>query len=220
MQWVLPFIKVTAAAKLFRQAMGPVLAGVNGMQLSSRMNGWLHPVIRSDGTHDWGERVMRAGDFSKLGGFEFNPAHELEDVLPFNTANHCLREGNTVKIDIPAFRLRKKKSIPKEATHYRLVSFLLQIDFESGTFTRTVQEGPLCVMGRKAGDGFAVEEIIPALDEQGCFWLVGILFYKMVGEKPQLIKGGVMRVMEWIGPESVIGLDRGSICDSMNLRSF
>ncbi len=74
--------------------MGPVLAGVNNIRLSGRTIGWLHNVIRSDRTHDWGERIMSAGDFSKLGGFELNVNRELDDVLPLNSANHlCMQEG-------------------------------------------------------------------------------------------------------------------------------
>ncbi|AXY74411.1 hypothetical protein D3H65_10675 [Paraflavitalea soli] len=193
------FGRAAAASKLFRQAMGPVLAGVNNQRLSSRMVGWLHDVIMGDRIHDKGERTMSAGDFSGLAGFEFHVDRELDDVLPFNTANHLSREAGKVKIDIPAFRLRKKKSIPVEATHYRLVSCLLTIDFDKRRFVRDIQEGPLCVMGRAAGAGFCVEQEIPPVDEQGCFWLVGIAFYQLVGETVKLVKGGAMRVVEWIG---------------------
>ncbi|WP_315814265.1 hypothetical protein [Paraflavitalea speifideaquila] len=58
-------------------------------------------------------------------------------------------------------------------------------------------------MGRKAGAGFEVEQKVPVVDEQGCSWLVGIVFYKLVGDKARLVKGGVMRVMEWIGGERI-----------------
>lgn len=193
------FKRASEAAKLFRQAMGPVLAGVNNQRLSSRMVGWLHDVIMGDRIHDKGERTMSAGDFTGLAGFEFHVDRELDDVLPFNTGNHLSREAGKVTIDIPAFRLRKKKSIPAEATHYRLVSCLLTIDFDKRKFTRDIQEGPLCVMGRAAGAGFCVEQEVPPVDEQGCFWLVGISFYQLVGETVKLVKGGAMRVVEWIG---------------------
>lgn len=193
------FARAGAASKLFHQAMGPVLAGVNNQRLSGRMIGWLHDVIKGDRIHDKGERIMSAGDFSGLAGFELNVNRELDDVLPLNSANHLSLEGGKAKVDIPAFRLRKKKSIPEGATHYRLISCLLTIDFDKKQFTRAVQEGPLCAMGRTAGAGFCVEQEIPAMDQQGCFWLVGIAFYKLVDEKPKLVKGGAMRVVEWIG---------------------
>ncbi|WP_315814266.1 hypothetical protein [Paraflavitalea speifideaquila] len=61
------FKRATGAGKLFRLAMGPVLAGVKNMQLSGRMIGWLHPVIKGYRMHNRGERTMKAGDFSRLG---------------------------------------------------------------------------------------------------------------------------------------------------------
>jgi|GEM_PF-776172 len=194
--------RITAASKLARKAMGNLLLSVKNMGLSSRMNGQLFAVLRSDPVHDWGERVISCGDLSKLSGFEFNHQLSLDDALPINP-EHCYSlEAGKVVVNMPACRLRKKKGLPADATHYRFVSGVITVDFDKKTYTNDKQVSELQAMGRTAGSAFCVEHMVQPANEQGCFWLLGIEFYKMVNERPVLVKGGALRVMEWIGKAS------------------
>jgi hypothetical protein len=172
------------------------------MRLSSRMNSPMSEAIKADRIHGWGERVISSGDLSVLSGFEFNHKLSLDDALPLNINNCVSVEAGKVSVDIPAFRLRKKKNLPADATHYRLVSCLLTIDFDKRTYRQDIQESELQAMGRKAGTGFCIEQLAQPDNEQGCFWLMGIEFYKMKNDRPVLVKGGALRMMEWIKESS------------------
>ncbi|WP_315815483.1 hypothetical protein [Paraflavitalea speifideaquila] len=55
------FKRATGAGKLFRLAMGPVLAGIRNMRPSGRMTGWLHPVIQGDRIHNRGSAYNEGG---------------------------------------------------------------------------------------------------------------------------------------------------------------
>ncbi|NII29355.1 hypothetical protein HB364_30020 [Pseudoflavitalea sp. X16] len=191
--------RATAASKLTRLALGNLRHSVKNIKLSGRMIGRLLAVLKSDRIHDRGERVVASGDLSLLAGFEFNYKLSLDDALPLNIANCMAVQPGKVAVNIPAFRLRKKKALPADATHYRLVSCILTIDFEKRTFRQDKQEGALQAMGRQSGSAFCIEQVVQPDNEQGCFWLMGIEFYKMVNEQPVLVKGGALRVMEWIG---------------------
>ncbi|NII27924.1 hypothetical protein HB364_22765 [Pseudoflavitalea sp. X16] len=191
--------RATAASKLTRLALGSLRHSVKNIKLSGRMIGRLLAVLKADQVHDRGERVVASGDLSLLTGFEFNYKLSLDDALPLNIANCMAVQPGKVAVNIPAFRLRKKKSLPVDATHYRLVSCILTIDFEKRTFRQDKQEGALQAMGRQTGEGFCIEQVVQPDNEQGCFWLMGIEFYKMVNEQPVVVKGGALRVMEWIG---------------------
>ncbi|AXY74825.1 hypothetical protein D3H65_12895 [Paraflavitalea soli] len=194
--------RITAASKLARNAISSLLPSVKNMGLSSRMNGQFFSILRSDQLHDWGERVVSSGDLSTLTDFEFNGKLSLDDALPVNPA-HCYSiAAGKVVVNIPAFRLRKKKGLPETATHYRMVSGVVWIDFEKKKYRLDKEVGELQAMGRAAGTAFNVEQVIPAATEQGCFWLLGIEFYTMVNEQPKLVKGGALRIMEWIGKTS------------------
>ena len=193
------FKRATAASRLLRQGLGSLRHSVKNMRLSGRMIGQMLAALKEDRVHGKGERLVDCGDLSLLAGFEFNHKLSLEDALPLSIANHVAVEPGKVAVNIPAFQLRKKKTLPEDATHYRLVSCILSIDFEKRTFQQDKRVGNLQAMGRKAGAPFCAEQVVQPDNEQGCFWLMGIEFYKMVKDKPVLVKGGALRVMEWIG---------------------
>lgn len=193
--------RATAASRLVRQALGDLLRSVKNIRLSGRMNGPLLAVIKADPIHDYGERTVSAGNFSVLSGFEFNHQLLLDDALPFNI-EHCFSlAGGQLSLAVPAFRRRKKKGLPKEATHYRLVSCVLSIDFDQRLYHQDKQESALQAMGRKAGSAFTVEQTLQPVYGQGCFWLMGIEFYQLVAGQPTLVRGGALRVMTWIPAE-------------------
>ncbi|MBO9562233.1 MAG: hypothetical protein J7621_05635 [Niastella sp.] len=191
----------TGASRLLRHALGDLLRSIKNIRLSGRMNGLLLAVLKDDLIHDYGKRVVSAGNLSKLAGFEFNHHLPLENALPLNIENCFSLEAGKLALDVPAFRIRKKKGIPKDATHYRLVSCILSIDFDKRTYHQDRQVSALHAMGRKAGSAFVIEQVVQPSNEQGCFWLMGIEFYKLVNEQPVLVRGGALRVMEWIASE-------------------
>lgn len=200
--------RATAASRLVRHALGNLLHSVNNMRLSGRMNKPLLAAIKDDLIHDYGERVVSAGNLSKLSGFEFNHKLLLEDALPLNIENCFSLEAGKLALDVPAFRIRKKKGIPKGATHYRLVSCILSIDFDKRTYHQDKQVSELHAMGRKAGAAFSIEQVVKPVNDQGCYWLMGIEFYKLVNEQPELVRGGALRVMEWTPSEPrLVGLN-------------
>ncbi|NII28645.1 hypothetical protein HB364_26415 [Pseudoflavitalea sp. X16] len=194
--------RATAAAQRLRVAMGSLLDGVKNMRLSGRMIAQMLKVIQADPVHDWGEREIEAGDPSVLTGFEFNHNLSLDDALPLNVENCYTVDAGKVSLQIPAFRLRKKKVLPPKATHYRLVSCMLTVDFDNRRSRQDKQESPLLAMGRQSGAPFCPEHVL-ASDAPGCFWLLGIKFYTMENDKPVLLKGGALRVMQWMGPACV-----------------
>jgi hypothetical protein len=192
------FARATAAAKLLREAMGDLRKGVRSMRLNGRMNGPMLQAIKADMAHGWGDRMISYGDLSVLAGFEFNHNLSLDDALPLNVENCYTVEADKIVLQLPAFRLRKKEVLPKKATHYRLVSAVITVDFDKRRYQQDVQTTPLQAMGRKAGAAFSAEHVLSA-STPGSFWMLGIEFYTMEKDGPALIKGGALRVMQWIG---------------------
>jgi hypothetical protein len=192
--------RATAAAKLLRCATGGLLKSVTGMGTNGHFNKALLSAIKADKIHGLGERVIGSGNPGLLTGLELSYKLSLDDALPLNP-EHCFTvEGGNISLQMPAFRLRKKKALPDTATHYRLVSAVLRIDFEKNDYDRDIKAGPLQAMGRKAGEAFSVEHLL-AEDTVDRFWLLGIEFYKVENGKQTLVKGGgALRVMQWVKP--------------------
>ncbi|MDF2192088.1 hypothetical protein [Paraflavitalea sp. CAU 1676] len=198
------FKRATKAAQLMRNALGSLIDSVNNAWLCGRVNGLMHNVVKTDMEHHWGDRRASCGDLSLVAGFEFNQKLDLDDALPLNISDCYSVEGGKVQLNMPAFRVRKKKCLPAKATHYRMVSCVLSIDFDKKKYVCNRVHSELYAMGRKAGGAFAIEQEFLTDQAQGCLWIVGIEFYKLVQEKPVLVKGGALRVMEWV-PQDVCG---------------
>ena len=190
--------RATAAARLLRAAMGNLRNGVKNMRLSGRMNAPMLQAIKADPVHGWGERVISYGDLTVLAGFEFNHRLSLDDALPLNVNNCYTADTDKISLQVPAFRLRKKKGLPPGATHYRLLSGVVTVDFDKRRYHQDIKASPLQAMGRQAGEAFCAEHTI-ADNTPGCFWMLGIEFYTMEKDGPALMKGGAMRVMQWWG---------------------
>ncbi len=185
------------ATKVFRAAMGNLRDGVTDRYLAGRINAWLYKGVRADQVHQWGERRLEVGDVSLLEGFELNRKLALDDLLPLNLSDCCDVSNSQVQVSMDGFRLRRAdKDVPKAATHFRLVSAMLYVDFRKGTYTRDIKEGKLSAVGRKCSDEFVAEHGVAPLNGQIAFWLLGIEFYAMTDKGLVIVRGGALRCMK------------------------
>jgi hypothetical protein len=116
-------------AQLLRKALGIALNGIAGSSLNGRMNGLLHTAARQDGTSDLGARRASQGDIGILTGFDFNKQLPLATALPVNFTHALDAATGTLKVALPCFIARKKKNFPAGATHFRIVSGGVAVNF-------------------------------------------------------------------------------------------
>lgn len=187
------------ATKTFRLAMNNLMNGVVDRHLTGRITAWLLEGIRSDKVNHWGERRLEMGDPAILEGFEFNRKLSLDDLLPVNVGSSTTLTKSSVLIVMPGFRMRRgNKKIPVKATHFRVVSAMLTIDFRLNTYSRDIKTCEMTAIGRKSGQDFVTEHAIQPKPGQWCFWLMGMEFYQQQGDELILVRGGVMRCMRVI----------------------
>ncbi|MDF2188213.1 SMI1/KNR4 family protein [Paraflavitalea sp. CAU 1676] len=189
------FQGATAVARQLRDAMGNLTIGVRSMRASSNMTTWLLSVAHTDPVSDWGERKVWLGDLSLLQGYEFNKNNKLDDALPVPLWDNCRLVDGKATVKLPGFRLRRKKNLPDNASHFRMVSAVLYLDAGKKTYKRDLKEGTLCEIGNKAGPAFEAEHEIAAGEGQLVLWLVGIEYLGMGKKRMEVLKGGAMRVM-------------------------
>ncbi|WP_276483270.1 hypothetical protein [Paraflavitalea pollutisoli] len=184
------------ATRTFRYAMDRLLAGVEGRSLTGRINAWLLRAIQSDAVNEWGYRRVEAGDLTVLEGFEFNESLPLEELLPLNLRDRVPAGRDEARISVPGFRLRRAdKNVPKLATHFRMVSAMIFVDFDKHTYSRAVRVGPMTAIGRKSGADFDFDHGIVPKPGELSFWLLGVEFVRQEGDKPVVVRGGAVRCM-------------------------
>jgi len=189
------FQGATAVTKQLRDAMGNLTTGVRSVRVSSNMTSWLLKAAHTDPVSDWGERKVWLGDLSLLQGFEFNQKLLLDDALPVKLLECCKIMDGKATVSMPGFRLRYRKHVPDNATHFRMVSAVLYLDAGKKTYQRDLKEGALWEIGNKPGPAFEVKHEVQAKDGQLVFWLVGIEYHGMGKKRMEVLKGGAIRVM-------------------------
>lgn len=127
------FTSAANGARLLRSAVSELSAEAKGNNLASRMLKVMSAIVRTDTTSPRASRNVAAGDITLLENFAFNNKAPLDAVLKtLNTAT-ISRTTGTLQLDVPAFVPEKALSIPTGATHYKIVSAGVEINFANHT---------------------------------------------------------------------------------------
>jgi hypothetical protein len=123
------FGRAGSAGKMLRSGLRELINQAGDARVVSRVLKQMMAVIKSDATNDRGKRTIIDGNVELLEGFDFNI------VAPFSTTFFAPytaaidRAGGQFKLDVPAFIPTRSTILVQGATHFRLLSAGLDIDF-------------------------------------------------------------------------------------------
>lgn len=188
-------------ARLLRKALGIALNGIAGSSLNGRMNGLLYTAARQDRTSDLGERRACQGDIGILTGFDFNKQLPLTTALPVNFTHTLDAATGTLKLALPCFIARKKKNFPAGATHFRIVSGGVAVNFLCPRYhgkRSDIKTSELLPLSRKTPAAICLEHQVDVEAGEVLVQVLGMEFYKVVDRKEVLVKGGALRILEMV----------------------
>lgn len=183
-------------ARLLRHGLGTALNGRTGSSMNGRVNGVFYKAARRDGISDLGSRRAFQGDMGLLTGFDFNKRLPLAYALPVLFTHSLAAEAGTCKVEVPCFIARKRKDFPAEATHFRLVSGMVVIDFLHGKYREDIQRGKLLPLRKKTPGVIGFEHKVERANGQVAVQVLGMEFYRLADEYPVLVKGSALQVLE------------------------
>lgn len=183
-------------ARLLRHALGTALNGRTGSSMNGRVNGVFYKMARRDASNDLGFRRSIYGDIGLLTGFNFNKQLSLADALSVPFTHALSADTGTCRVEVPPFIARKRKGFPPGATHFRLVSGMVVIDFLNGKYKQDIQLGELLPLRKKTPGAIGFEHTIERMNGQVVVQVLGIEFYELVDEYPVLVKGSALEVLE------------------------
>ena len=188
-------------AMLLRHALDSTLDGVRRTTLNGHVIGLLHSVSLHDTVNDFGSRCAAAGDVSKLTGFDFSETLSLATALPIKF-EHSLNAGTGVmKVQIPSFIAYKRKSFPKEATHFRIVSCGAAVNFGHHQYASKIKASDLLPLSRKTPGPVCLEHQLHGGTGDVLIQVLGIQLYKVEKGEAVLVKGGAVRILEAVRME-------------------
>jgi hypothetical protein len=129
------FTTVAQAGQVIRAAFRPLYSGIADKRLTSRLMKELMRIRLTDAVNLRGERTPHAGELGLLEGFNFSRDASLSSKLYVQYVATIDRVTGTANISLPAFTPGKMVSAPSGATHFRLLSGIVQIDFKTEQYT-------------------------------------------------------------------------------------
>ncbi|MBO9562705.1 MAG: hypothetical protein J7621_08030 [Niastella sp.] len=183
-------------AQLLRHALGEVLDGRTGSSMNGRMNGLFYKAARRDETNDLGFRRAAQGHIDLLTGFNFNKQLSLEYALPVPLVRSLDVGTGACKVEVPSFIARKRKGFPAEATHFRLVSTMVVVDFGRRKYEQAIGRSELLPLRKKTPGTIGFEHKLEVANGQVAVQVLGMDFYKVVDGHEVLVKGSAIRVLE------------------------
>lgn len=184
------FGRAGKAGKLLRTALRAQLQNASDSRVVSRLTTEFLKVIQADATNTRGMRNVIDGEAELLEGFEFNNSGKLGSTLyaPFTTTID--RPSGALTVDVPSYVPLNMIAAPGGATHYKIVSAGVEIDFENETYTVDVNESAVLAWNATATAALSLANAVTAASTHPLFLVLGIEFYQEVNGQMYSLKNG------------------------------
>lgn len=184
------FGRAGKAGKLLRTALRAQLQNASDSRVVSRLTTEFLKVIQADATNTRGMRNVIDGEAELLEGFEFNNSGKLGSTLyaPFTTTID--RPSGALTVDVPSYVPLNMIATPGGATHYKIVSAGVEIDFENETYTVDVNESEVLAWNATATAALSLANAVTTASTHPLFLVLGIEFYQEVNGQMYSLKNG------------------------------
>ncbi|NII24370.1 hypothetical protein HB364_04740 [Pseudoflavitalea sp. X16] len=198
------FKQAVKDATLLRRALGSLLDGVRCTTLNGDMHGLLRAVSRQDPTSDLGSRCASAGDVGVLTGFDFNQNLTLATALPVKIQQSLDAATGLMKVQLPSFIAYKRRAFRQEATHFRILSVGIAVNFDKQEYCSKIQTSDLLPLSRKTPGPIYLEHALNAKSGDVLVQVLGIQLYRLDKGKEVLVKGGAVQILEAARMETAV----------------
>lgn len=164
--------------KALRMALQELLKNASDSKLISRLTRDMLRVLQADTVNPRGKRRIADGDLELLSGFDFNLSGKLSATLsaPFSTGID--RAAGNLSISIPSFVPDRMLQVPAGATHYRINTAGVGVDFEQKKHEGEVQHTAVLPWNDQASAAVTLNHAVTAGTGLPLFLVMGIEFYQ------------------------------------------
>jgi hypothetical protein len=189
------FGRAGAAGKLLRTALRALLVNIADSRMTSRLTREMVKVIQADATNVRGQRNVIDGEAELLTGFEFNQDGKLGSTFfaPFTPIID--RTAGNLSVDIPAYIPGNMIGAPQGATHCRLISAGVEVDFETGSYVVKTSSTPEIVVGPQTEAAVTLTNAVTPASTKPLFVAFGIEFLQSVNGAFYPLKNGVYNAL-------------------------
>ena len=195
------FGRAGQAGKVLRTALRSLLLNTADSRMLSRLTREMMKVIQADATNERGLRNVIDGEAELLEGFEFNASSKLGTSLfaPFTATINRL--SGELQVAIPSFIPVNMVAAPSGATHFKLVSAGVEIDFENKTYVVAFGNSNSMPIDSTATAVMNLNHQVTANSTKPLFLVLGIEFYQEVNGNQYSLKNGAFNALSLIKVE-------------------
>ncbi len=195
------FGRAGAAGKVLRTALRSLLLNTADSRMLSRLTREMMKVIQADAVNERGLRNVIDGEAELLEGFDFNANSKLSTSLfaPFTSTIN--RVSGELGISIPPFIPLNMLAAPSGATHFKLVSAGVEIDFENKTYVVAIADSGSLPINSAATAALNISHQVTANSTKPLFLVLGIEFYQEVNGNQYSLKNGAFNALSLVKVE-------------------
>ncbi len=197
------FTRAANAGKLLRNSITTLLKGATDHRSVSRLHGEMMRVVKADATSTRGQRNVLDGELELLKYFEFNLNAPLSTTFQADYSAAIDRVTGEATIDILGYVPEKLVVIPEGATHFKLISGFVEIDFEARAKTLATFESAFIAWNNTAQPATSINMALAPASTHPLFLLLGIQFYQLVNGQQYPLINGSFNALQLIRVEGV-----------------
>ncbi|MEO8771517.1 MAG: hypothetical protein ABI402_15585 [Ferruginibacter sp.] len=197
------FDRGVSAGKKMRIAVQDALLNCSDKRLGTRLNQAMMTVLASDPTGKRGERSVANGNAALLKGFNFSTASQLSTSMKLAFAFAIDRLTGKLTADIPSFVPEDVLVPSKGATHFKIHSAGVEINFGNNLHNTKMFESAGIALGTDPTPVINILHDLGANSTNPLFLLVGIKFYQEVNGVFYPLKSNSSNALTIIDADSV-----------------
>jgi hypothetical protein len=189
------FGRAGKAGKVLRNAVRGLLQNASDSKMTGRLTREMIKVIQADVTSSRGLRNVIDGEATLLLDFDFNTGSKLSATLYAPFTSTINRVTGILSTDIPAFVPANMLAAPGGATHYRIHSAGVEIDFEQNNYVVETGVGTALPLDNDLTAATVLTHQLPANSTHPLFLLLGLDFLQEVNGTMYPLKNGAFNAL-------------------------
>ncbi|TWI83248.1 hypothetical protein IQ13_1356 [Lacibacter cauensis] len=192
------FGRAGAAGKVLRTALRSLLLNTADSRMLSRLTREMMKVIQADAVNERGLRNVIDGEATLLEGFDFNAGSKLSTSLFAPYTTNIDRVSGALSISIPSFVPVNMVAAPSGATHFKIVTAGVEIDFENKTYVVDFGNSNSLPINSTATAVLNLSHQVTANSTKPLFLAMGIEFYQEVNGNQYSLKNGAFNALSLV----------------------
>jgi hypothetical protein len=172
------FGRATKGGQVLRKALRTLLKVAKDRKMAGRVVAQMMNVLKLDTGNLRDQRTVTGGNLALLERLEFNIQSPLAQTLKAQYTSTIERTTGTAQVQLPAMTPLSDIAAPQGTTHYQLISALVAINFEDGSYMINQRDSAILPWTAASTPALTLSPAIAAASTQPLFLVLGVQYFQ------------------------------------------